>query len=125
MKEDFQELFEFCKKNRKLCPWTKQFTSEQFVKEFLSEANEVKEALDNKNYNNLEEELGDALVDLLTLSVIAEEEGKIKTDNIIKGILNKMKERKPHIFEGKQVSLKEAMDKFYKVKEEQKRRKSK
>ena len=125
MKQDFEELFEFCKNNRRLCPWAKQFKSEEFVKEFLSEANEVKQALDNKDYDNLEEELGDALVDLLTLSVIAEEEGKINTKNIIKRILNKMKERKPYVFEGKQVSLKEAENTFYKAKKEQKQRNKK
>lgn len=123
MKEDFEELYEFCKNTRKICPWTQQFTSEEFGRQFLSEAKEVKEALDNKNYENLEEELGDALVDLLTLAVIAEDEGKINTKNIIKKVLNKFKERKPHVFEGRKISLEEAKKIFYEAKARQKAKK--
>lgn len=123
MKEDFEELFESVKKDLKYCPWAKRLTTEQHLKEFLSEVEEVKKAYKNKDYDNLKEELGDVMWDLVMFSMICEKEGKIKTKDIIKGILNKMKERKPFIFEERTVTEEEAEKHWNKIKRLQKARK--
>ena len=96
--------------------------SEKYFEEFESEFNEVKQAFENKDYENLQEELGDILWDIIAFSIILEEEGKINTKDIMKGMLQKMKERKPHIFEQRTPTAEEEHNHFIKVKAEQKRR---
>lgn len=120
MKESFHELFEFLKRNRKYCPWSKKHTSEEYIQEVFNELTEVKEALKKKDNKNLQEEIGDVLFDLLTLAIIAEEEGKINTKEMLKKALAKLKERKPHVVNGKNISEKEALKIWYEVKEKQK-----
>ena len=122
MKQTFPELFEAIKNNRKYSPYIMSMDSEKYFKEFESEFNEVKEAFEKKDYENLQEELGDALWDLIAFSLILEEEGKVNTKKIIKGVLDKMKERKPHIFEKRTPTLEEEREQFFKAKQEQKKR---
>ena len=123
MKETFEEFFEAIKNNRKYSPYVKSMNSEKYFEEFESEFNEVKEALKNKDYENLQEELGDVLWDIFVFSLILEEEGKIDMKQIMKGMLQKMKERKPHIFEKRMVSIEEEGEVFHKAKAIQKLRK--
>jgi len=120
MKESFEELFDVLKKNRKYCPWVSKVSSEEYSKEILEEAKEVVDAIKNKDYDNLEEEIGDLLWDVITIAIIAEEEGKIKSKEIIKRVIQKMKERKPHIFEEKKVSIEEANKIWHEAKAKQK-----
>jgi uncharacterized protein YabN with tetrapyrrole methylase and pyrophosphatase domain len=123
MKEDFAELFKAVKNNRKFCEWAKSMTSEKYFNNIAEELEEARQALEKKDYENLEEELGDVLWDLMMLAVIAEDEGKINTKNIIKGVLDKMKERKPYIFEERSASAEEAKELWYSAKARQKARK--
>ena len=122
MKETFPEFFEAIKNNRKYSPYISNMNSEKYFEEFESEFNEVKEAFEKKDYENLQEELGDVLWDILAFSIILEEEGKVNTKQIMKGMLQKMKERKPHVFEKRTPTLEEEREQFFKAKEKQKER---
>jgi len=120
MKESFEEMLEAIRKVRKLSPWVSKVTSEEYSKEIVDEANEVIEAIKNKDNKNLQEELGDLLWDLLTLINIAEEEGKIDSKEVIKEVIEKIKRRKPYVFEGKTVSREEARKIWNDVKKKEK-----
>ena len=122
MKETFEEFFEAIKNNRKYSPYINNMNSEKYFEEFESEFNEVKEAFKNKDYENLQEELGDVFWDLIAFSLILEEEGKVNTKQIMKGMLQKMKERKPHIFEQRRITIDEEREQFFKAKKIQKER---
>ena len=72
------------------CPWDREQTHE--------ECEEVIQAIDNKDDENLCEELGDVLLQVLMHSQIAEEEGRFTIDDVINEIARKMIRRHPHVF---------------------------
>lgn len=123
MKESFDEMLDALRKNIKHCGWVKGHTVESYTKEIVNEANEIKEAIDKKDFENLKEEIGDLLWDVLTLAMIAERDNLFNAKDALKSVTEKMKRRKPYIFEGKKVSSEEAKEIFKKAKEEEKNEK--
>lgn len=123
MKESFGELLDAVRKNRKYDPWAQKISSQEYCKALSEESQEIMEAIKNKDNLNLTEEIGDLLWDVIMFSVIAEEEGTISTKEIIKTVLEKMKERKPHIFEERVPSKEEAKKAWFDAKARQKARK--
>lgn len=99
MKTKFSELIDAIEKDRKYNPYTLEKTTVEYAKEILNEANEVMQALDNNDNKNLQEELGDVLWDLLMTIHIAEQEKRINSREVINGVIEKFKRRKPYIFE--------------------------
>ncbi|MBN2051966.1 hypothetical protein JW756_00510 [Candidatus Woesearchaeota archaeon] len=73
MKSHFDEFYKLLKIDRKRSPVAKEFTFEKRFEELTKEIEEIKQALEKNDVNNLEEELGDALWDLLALIVISED----------------------------------------------------
>ena len=80
------------------CPWDKEQTFEILKKCLADEAQEVFEAVDNKDMENLCEELGDVLLQVVLYSQIAKEAGAFTIDDVIDGISEKMVRRHPHVF---------------------------
>ena len=80
------------------CPWDKEQTFESLKKCLADEAQEVFEAVDNKDMENLCEELGDVLLQGVLYSQIAKEAGAFTIDDVIDGISEKMVRRHPHVF---------------------------
>ena len=107
-------------KCRSNCPWVKKQTVESFAQEFFEEAQEVIGALKKKDVSNLKEELGDAVWDALMVAHIAEEQGLFTVQEVVQGVIDKMKRRKPYAFEGRQVTLEEAGKLWIEVKEQEK-----
>ncbi|MCJ7800760.1 MAG: nucleoside triphosphate pyrophosphohydrolase, partial [Candidatus Marinimicrobia bacterium] len=62
--EKFVELVEIMQKLRSEdgCPWDKEQTPESILPFFLEEAYEVIESVEEKDWKNLQEELGDILL---------------------------------------------------------------
>ena len=80
------------------CPWDKEQTFESLKKCLADEAQEVFEAVDTKDMENLCEELGDVLLQVVLYSQIAKEVGAFTIDDVIDGISKKMVRRHPHVF---------------------------
>lgn len=99
----FMALVQIMNRLRKECPWDRQQTPESLRKYILEEAYEVIESIDDKKWNELGEELGDLLLQIIFQSEIAEESGRFTLDDVIDNINKKLKERHPHIFGDKQV----------------------
>ena len=106
--ESFGELVAALRKCRQGCPWTRKQSVESYGLQLLSEAEELKQALERHDYPNLKEELGDVLWDVLMVAHFAEDAGHFTVDEIMRSVVGKMKRRKPYIFEGREVSLEEA-----------------
>ena len=83
MKEKFLELVKITKKLRSEdgCPWDKEQTFETLRSHIIEESYETISAIDMKDYDNLNEELGDLLLQILLVSNIAEEK-KLFTERI-------------------------------------------
>ncbi len=86
------------------CPWDIEQTHESIRRNFLEEAYEVAEAIDEKNPEHLREELGDVLLQVMFHSRMEEEVGRFDLDAVADGISKKLIFRHPHVFGDVQVS---------------------
>jgi tetrapyrrole methylase family protein / MazG family protein len=80
------------------CPWDKHQDHKTLLKYLFSEAREVKEAVKNNDLENLKEELGDILLQVVFHSQIAKENGAFDISDVIDGINKKLIRRHPHVF---------------------------
>lgn len=84
------------------CPWDKVQTHTSLKQCLIEEAYEVLQGIDEyegtKNPENLKEELGDVMLQVVMHSVIAKQEGIFTIDEVIDGIAKKMIRRHPHVF---------------------------
>ena len=100
--DSFDEFLKVVNQIRKECPWDSVQTHES-LKPYLREETEevlqgVERLIQQKDAGNLCEELGDVLFQIVLHSVIAEEEGLFTLEDVVKGVMNKMKYRHPKIF---------------------------
>ena len=98
----FDEFVDIVRRLRKECPWDSVQTHESLNACLEDEPREVLEGLDilseSGSGENLCEELGDVLFNVILQSVIAQEEGLFTIEDVISGISSKMKHRHPRIF---------------------------
>lgn len=80
------------------CPWDREQTHESLKPCLLEECYETFEAIDQKDSENLCEELGDILLQVALHSVIAKEQGEFDIDDVISAEAEKMIRRHPHVF---------------------------
>ena len=80
------------------CPWDRAQTHESMIKCLYDECEEVVEAIKNKDDDNLCEELGDVLLQVLLHAQIAREEGRFTMEDVVDGLAQKMVRRHPHVF---------------------------
>jgi MazG family protein len=86
------------------CPWDRRQTHMSLKSPCIEEAAEVICGInileDTGDADNLKEELGDLLMQIVMHACIAEEEGLFTLDDVIDGISEKMIRRHPHVFAG-------------------------
>lgn len=80
------------------CPWDKAQTHESLKQCLTEESGEVLAAIDNQDMENLCEELGDLLYQVMMHSQIAKENGAFTIEDVVDGICAKMIRRHPHVF---------------------------
>ena len=83
---------------RKECPWDKVQTHESLKRCMIEEAYESIEAIDNNDFINLREELGDVLLQVVFHADLAREESYFDLKDVINDECEKMIRRHPHIF---------------------------
>ncbi len=99
----FEEFMDIIRKLRVGCPWDREQTHESLKSCLLEECYETVEAIDNKDKENLCEELGDILLQVALHSVIAEETKDFTIQDVIREEAQKMIRRHPHVFGDVQV----------------------
>ncbi|EYE87901.1 nucleotide pyrophosphohydrolase [Fervidicella metallireducens AeB] len=99
-KYDFKDLLDVMEKLRGEdgCPWDREQTHESLKRYLIEEAYEVIDAIDKDDMDNLCEELGDVLLQIVFHSQIAKEFGEFSISEVITGITDKMIKRHPHVF---------------------------
>ena len=80
------------------CPWDQRQTYATIVPYTLEEAYEVADAIQRGDMDELRDELGDLLFQVVFYSQIASEEGHFAFDDVARGICAKMIRRHPHVF---------------------------
>ena len=80
------------------CPWDREQTHQTLLRCLIEEVSEVLEAIDKNDFELMEEELGDLLLQVVMHSCLAEEEGHFDFDDVARGISEKLIRRHPHVF---------------------------
>lgn len=112
-----KRLIEIVKILRKECPWDREQNHESLRTCMIEEAYEVVEAINNKDMNNLEEEIGDVLLQVIFHSELAEEEEYFDFVKVVNRECEKMIRRHPHIFLKETVkTIDKALEKWENVK---------
>lgn len=103
------------------CPWDRTLNYENLKPYIGEETAEVQAAVDKGDMQNLCEELGDVLLQLLLYSDMAEKDGYFSFDDVISGIARKLVRRHPHVYgEAKAETPEEALAIWKAVKAEEK-----
>ena len=98
--DKFDKLIEIVKKLRSPngCDWDKEQTHESLVPYLLEETHEVIEAIENKDFDALKEELGDLILHVIFQADLASDKNKFSVADLLDGINKKLINRHPHIF---------------------------
>ena len=86
------------------CPWDAEQTHQSIRRNFLEEAYEAVEAIDEGSPDHLKEELGDVLLQVMLHARMEQEEGRFDLDGVADGICKKLIFRHPHVFGNVEVS---------------------
>ncbi|GAB4291253.1 MAG: nucleoside triphosphate pyrophosphohydrolase [Ignavibacteriaceae bacterium] len=108
---NFQEFVDIVRRLRKECPWDREQTNDSIKSATIEEAYEVVEAIENKDYEELKNELGDLLLHVVFHTVIASETADFDIDEVIQSIKEKLIRRHPHVFGNVKVSGSEEVKK--------------
>ena len=125
-KYNFKDVLDIVHKLRQPdgCPWDSVQTYETMKKCVTDEAQEVVEAVDNNDYINLKEELGDLLLQVLMYSEIAKEKDEFTLDDVIDELGKKLVRRHPNVFtqeeEVKKLDIEEGLSIWKAVKKKEK-----
>lgn len=108
--EEFQKIIAKLR-SPKGCPWDREQTHESLKPACIEEAVEVICGInilkETGNPDNLKEELGDLLLQVVMHAQIAEEEGFFTLDDVIQTVSDKMIRRHPHVFGTEEISASE------------------
>ena len=80
------------------CPWDAEQTHQSIRRNFLEEAYEAAEAIDEDSPEHLKEELGDVLLQVVMHARMEEEAGRFDLNAVADGICKKLIYRHPHVF---------------------------
>ncbi|HBA60584.1 MAG TPA: nucleotide pyrophosphohydrolase [Elusimicrobia bacterium] len=82
------------------CPWDRKQTHSTLIKYLREESAEVAQAVRRRDWKNLQEELGDVLLQVVFHSALARRDGHFTLGDVIKTVNSKMVRRHPHVFGG-------------------------
>lgn len=94
----FLRLLEIMDDLREKCPWDKKQTIQSLRAMTIEETYELAEAINEEDWKNLKEELGDLLLHIVFYSKIATEQKQFTITDVLNGISEKLINRHPHIY---------------------------
>ncbi|HMS39526.1 MAG TPA: nucleoside triphosphate pyrophosphohydrolase [Pyrinomonadaceae bacterium] len=110
MSKNFDELINVMARLRAPggCPWDREQTYQSLAQYLLEECYETFDAIQEADAtgetHNLQEELGDVLLQVVFHSTIAKEKGDFTIDEVVTGVTEKLILRHPHVFGEKELA---------------------
>lgn len=80
------------------CPWDREQTFESIQRHTLEETYEVFDAIERRNWPDLQDELGDLLLQVLFYAQMADDAGHFDIAAVVAGLNAKLVRRHPHVF---------------------------
>lgn len=106
------------------CPWDKEQTSRSLTPFILEEAFELVEAIEHGTREEVIDELGDFLFQVVLQAQVAKDENAFTIDDVVKNLSEKMIRRHPHVFgDTKWATSEEVLANWDGLKEKEKKRK--
>ncbi|GMK48415.1 MazG family protein [Paenibacillus glycanilyticus] len=106
------------------CPWDREQTHQSIRKNFIEELYEALEAIDNDDPDNMREEFGDVILQVMLHSQMEEETGAFSVYDVIESLNEKLIFRHPHVFGDRSAGdAGEALANWEQMKAEEKKRK--
>jgi len=104
------------------CPWDREQDMKSLRKYVLEEACEVIDAIDEGDMKHLQEELGDLALQVVFLGELARRDAGFGPDDVVRGIVEKLVRRHPHVFGDETVSTsEEVLQNWEQIKAEEKK----
>ncbi len=94
----FNRLVQIMDELRTQCPWDKKQTVETLRHLTIEETYELADAITEKDWMGIKEELGDLLLHIVFYAKIGSEQHQFTLDEVINGICEKLIVRHPHIY---------------------------
>jgi ATP diphosphatase len=92
------------------CPWDVKQTFATIAPYTVEEAYEVADAIDRNDLDDLKDELGDLLFQVVFHARMAEEQGAFAFGDVVAAISDKMERRHPHVFAGMSIADSDALN---------------
>lgn len=107
------------------CPWDREQTLKSIRTYIVEEAYELVDAISHGETQDMVEEAGDLLLQVVFLSRIAEEEGSFSIADVLAGLTDKLVRRHPHVFsDWKAATSGQVLHKWEEIKSAEKERKN-
>jgi MazG family protein len=108
------------------CPWDREQNFDTIKPYLLEEAYEVFDAIDQRDWPGLAEELGDLMLQAVFFAQMASEENKFRIDDSLDAISEKLIRRHPHVFgDGAAKTSDDVKRRWDEIKDDEKKEKGK
>ncbi len=95
---DINALVNIMNELREKCPWDRKQTIHSLRQQTIEETFELADAITDKDWNSIKEELGDLLLHIVFYSKIGNEENRFSLQDVINAVCEKLIKRHPHIY---------------------------
>jgi len=80
------------------CPWDKQQSFSTIAPHTIEESYELLDAIESGDYQQIKEELGDVLFQVIFYAQLGQEQNQFDFNTIVSGLVDKLIRRHPHVF---------------------------
>jgi len=98
IENEFLRLVKIMDELRDKCPWDKKQTIHTLRHLTIEETYELADAISEKDWKGIKEELGDLLLHIVFYAKIGEEQNEFTLEEVINGVSEKLISRHPHIY---------------------------
>jgi len=105
MDKELRKAILYMEKEMRLCPWIRSIDSREMIRRLKMEIRELENA---KTRKEIMDEAGDVALTAMKLVFMVSRDHGISRRGIIRNYHEKMKRRKPFVFQGRRVSLEES-----------------
>ena len=113
--DSFKKLIEIMDKLRLECPWDRKQTFESLRNLTIEETYELADAIIDKKWDDVKNELGDLLLHIVFYAKIGSEKKLFNINDIINHVSKKIVDRHPHVFGDKKFSTSDEVVKSWEL----------
>lgn len=123
--DDLLNIMEKLRDPQKGCAWELEQTFESIIPYTIEEAYELQDAIENGTWQDILEELGDSLLQIIFYCQIAKEKGWFDFDKVVTQLHDKLNRRNPQIFSPQECTSSQQQNIWQKLKAKERQEKYK